>query len=110
MKLIAALTVVLGCAVSGCAVSHAASGSRTPRRHDTAARTALLRHAQVWRPTHISSMDLKRGPQGPGAFAPRARVTCDYVNRDPSRTSPKFVRRIARDDEVKVKYGGPNGE
>ena len=45
MKLIAALTVVLGCAVSGCAVSHAASGSRTPRRHDTAARTALLRHA-----------------------------------------------------------------
>jgi hypothetical protein len=55
-------------------------------------------------------MDLKRGPQGPGAFAPGARVTCDYVKRDLSGHSPKFACRIAGDDEVKVKYGGTNGE
>jgi hypothetical protein len=55
-------------------------------------------------------MDLKRGPQGPGAFAPGARITCDYVKRDLSGSSPKFACRIAPDDEVKVKYGGTNGE
>jgi len=110
MKLITALTVVLGCAVSGCAVSHAASDARTPRRVDTSARAALLRHAQVWRSTHIASMDLRRGPQGAGAFAPGARVTCDFVERDLSGKSPKFACRIGADDEVKVKFGGANGE
>jgi hypothetical protein len=55
-------------------------------------------------------MDLQRGPQGPGSFAPYARVTCDYVKRDLSGASPKFACRIAGNDEVKVKYGGTNGE
>src|SRR5689334_9401347 len=110
MKLITALTVVLGCAVSGCAVSHAGSDSRTTRRADTSARTRLLRHAQLWHSTHIASMDLRRGPQGPGAFLPGARVTCDFVDRDLSGHSPKFACRIGADDEVKVKFGGTNGE
>lgn len=110
MKLTAALTVVLGCAVSACAVSHAAGSDSDRSRRVTSARAALLRHAQVWRPTRISTMDLKRGPQGPGAFAPGARVTCDFVERDLSGKSPKFACRIGADDEVKVKFGGTNGE
>ena len=111
MKLTAALTVVLACAVSACAVSHAGGrDSSVPLRGDTSARAALLRHAHVWRPTPIKSMDLKRGPQGRGAFAPGARVTCDFVERDLSGKSPKFACRIGADDEVKVKFGGTNGE
>ena len=67
MKLIAALTAVLSCAGSACAVvRHGAQHSDITRQGDTSPRSVLLRQAQVWRPTHISRMDLQRGPQGPG--------------------------------------------
>ena len=33
------------------------------------ARLAAISHAQVWSPTVVAAMDLKAGPQGPGAFA-----------------------------------------
>jgi hypothetical protein len=73
-------------------------------------RQALLRRAQVWRPTDVASMDLKAGPAGPGVFAPGASVTCDYVHKSLPGHSPKFECRIAPDDDVKVKYGRDNGE
>ena len=50
------------------------------------------------------------GPNEPGAFPFAATVTCDYVSKDLSGRSPKFACRIGADDEVKVKFGGTNGE
>lgn len=73
------------------------------------ARLVAIRRAQVWMPTNVPSMNLKAGPQGPGAFAPNETVTCDYVEKKMNGRSPKFTCR-APDDEVKVKYGKENGE
>jgi hypothetical protein len=53
---------------------------------------------------------VKRGPQGTGAFAPRATVHCDFVDKKLDGNSPKFACRIGADDAVKVKFGGTNGE
>jgi hypothetical protein len=73
-------------------------------------RASLVARAKVWFPTHIPSMDLKSGPGGPGSFAAGETVTCDYVRRNFSGASPKFACRLPDGDEVKVKYGGTNGE
>lgn len=81
---------------------------------DTAAagesREALVARAKVWMPTDIPAMDLRTGPTGPGAFAPGATVTCDYVDKQLGGASPKFACRLPDGDELKVKYGGANGE
>jgi hypothetical protein len=45
---------------------------------DNDVRLDAIRHAQVWRPVNVASMDIRTGPQGPGAFAPGAEVRCDY--------------------------------
>ncbi len=37
-------------------------------------------------------------------------MTCDYVDTELSGRSPKFTCAVAKNDEVKVKYGGGNGE
>ena len=55
-------------------------------------------------------MNIKVGPAGPGAFAFRAEVECDYLDKELSGRSPKFACLIGGEDEVKVKYGGTNGE
>ena len=73
-------------------------------------RLADLRRAQVWAPTDVASMDIAVGPIGPGAFPPNAAVVCNYINKKMSGRSPKFACVIPPDDEVKVKYGRPNGE
>ena len=73
-------------------------------------RHAVLQRAQVWRPTQIAAMNLATGPRGAGAFAPGALVRCVYVDRKMSGNTPKFTCRLASGEEVKVKYGGNNGE
>jgi hypothetical protein len=55
-------------------------------------------------------MNLKRGPSGEDAFAFEEVVTCDYLPKALSGASPKFACEIAPGDELKVKYGGTNGE
>jgi len=55
-------------------------------------------------------MDLKTGPSGPGAFTFHETVTCKYLDKKLSGMSPKFACVIGEDDEVKVKFGGNNGE
>jgi hypothetical protein len=99
---------VVGLTLSGCAgvIGHAGYGS--DNRFDPRAR--IIARAQVWRATNIRSMDIKKGPQRAGAFAPRAIVYCDFVDKKLDGNSPKFACRIGADDEVKVKYGGTNGE
>jgi hypothetical protein len=71
-------------------------------------RLDAIRHAQVWTPGDVASKDLRRGPEGKGAFPPNAVVTCDYIEKKQSGT-PKFDCAIG-DDELRVKYGERNGE
>ena len=64
----------------------------------------------MWSPTDVAAMDLKTGPSGPGSFAFHETVTCKYLDKKLSGKSPKFACVIGKDDEVKVKFGGNNGE
>ena len=54
--------------------------------------------------TDIAALDLKRGPDGPGALEPGATVTCDYVLKKLNGATPKFACRLPGGDEIKVKY------
>jgi hypothetical protein len=66
--------------------------------------------AQVWQATNIPFMNIKAGPTGPGAFPFRAEVDCNYLDKELSGRSPKFACMKAGNDELKVKFGGTNGE
>src|SRR5688572_19076643 len=71
---------------------------------------SALARSQIWIPTDIPAMNIQVGPAGPGTFAFRAEVECEYVDKKLSGRSPKFACSIGGNDEVKVKYGGTNGE
>lgn len=73
-------------------------------------RLAFIRGAHVWVPTNVSAMDLRKGPQEAGAFAPDEAVTCDYIEAKLSGSSRKFSCAIAGKDIVKVRYGASNWE
>jgi len=70
----------------------------------------VMERSRVWSPSDIASKDLKAGPSGPGSFQFRETVTCKYLDKKLSGKSPKFACVIGEDDEVKVKFGGTNGE
>ena len=91
-------------------VVSAAVGGATAKHLTKEGRAELIARAQVWQPTDVASKNLLIGPEGPGAFPPGAMVPCEYVKKKLSGNSPKFACRIGADDEVKVKYGGTNGE
>ncbi len=71
---------------------------------------SLMARAQVWVATDIPSMDLYAGPRDPGAFEPGATVACRFRDKALSGASPKFACRLPDGDELKVKFGGANGE
>jgi hypothetical protein len=73
-------------------------------------RAAVIARAQVWNATNVPSMDLKTGPAGEKAFKFLETVTCKYDNKKLSGRTPKFACKIDPDEELKVKYGGSNGE
>jgi hypothetical protein len=73
-------------------------------------RIRAIRIAQVWTPTDVSSMDLRKGPPGPDAFPAGATVSCEFVRSKRSGSSPKFNCRLQTGETVKVRYGGSNGE
>ena len=73
-------------------------------------RKSLIARSRVWFPTDVPLMNLRTGPAGPGSFEPGATVTCEYVDKKLGGVSPKFACRLPDGDEVKVKYGGANGE
>jgi hypothetical protein len=79
-------------------------------RNDNGARAAVLARAQLWRPVTVRAMDVLAGPQGPASFRRNDTVVCDYLDKKLSGRSPKFACRRGEDDELKVKYGGTNGE
>ncbi len=69
------------------------------------ARFAMIQRAQIWTPVTVSRMDVRRGPQGEGAFEPNAAVSCDYVEEKLNGAQPKFDCRLDDGSVVKVKYG-----
>jgi hypothetical protein len=73
-------------------------------------RKAIVARAQVWQPTNVASRNLLSGPTGAESFAPGATVTCDYRDKKLDGASPKFVCELPNGDELKIKYGGTNGE
>jgi hypothetical protein len=92
--------------VTAAALATAAS----PPQDSTESREALIARAKVWMPTDTPSLNLRVGPTGPEAFVPGATVTCEYLDKKLSGASPKFACRLPDGEEVKVKYGGANGE
>jgi hypothetical protein len=73
-------------------------------------RAAVLARAQVWHSVDVAKANLIAGPGGAGGFARNALVTCDYLDKKLGGLSPKFACRLPNGDELKVKYGGTNGE
>ena len=73
-------------------------------------RIDAIRRADVWRPTRVASLDLAKGPDVPGSFAPQSTVQCNYVDEKMSGRSPKFTCAVRRNDRVKVEDGKTNGE
>src|SRR3954467_8341918 len=106
--------LVIGAALAAtgaCAHSANVARSTSPLQHlDTAQRLDAIERAQVWTATDVPAMDLRAGPQGRGAIAPFASVTCNYLERQMDGATPKFTCEIAPGDEVKVKYGADNAE
>jgi len=73
-------------------------------------RESLIARSKVWMPMDIPSLNLKSGPAESGMFALGATITCKYLDKKLSGMSPKFACETAEGDELKVKYGGANGE
>src|SRR5688572_16519303 len=73
-------------------------------------RASVIARAKVWRPTHVPGMDLKAGPAEPKPFAPLESVTCTYVKEQLNGKTPKFACMHDEKDQLKVKFGGDNGE
>lgn len=81
--------------------------------HGNESRKSLIARAKVWHPIDTPSLDLKAGPAGPGGFALRETITCDYVDKRLSGATPKFACRLPDRDDLKVKYldtNNKNGE
>ena len=73
-------------------------------------RASLLARAQVWSPTNVTAMNIRRGPRGNDGFRFQADVRCQFVERTLDGTSPKFACVLPSGDEIKVKFGALNGE
>src|SRR5687767_14413003 len=104
---VAAVAPLAGAIITSCATFGMGAATMPEVSND---RKAVLASAHVWRPTNVRSMDLKTGPQEPGAFPFKATVLCNYLDKPLGGRSPKFACTIGQDDEVKVKFGGNNGE
>jgi hypothetical protein len=109
-------TAALACASLGLSKHEARDYITAPQR------LAAIKHAQVWQRTNVRAMNLKRGPQGEGAFAPNATVACKYVKEAFTGATPKFGCELEGDnhehghghdqdrERVKVRYGRGNNE
>ena len=77
---------------------------------NAAERLAAIKHAQVWTRTDVRAMNIRLGPQGDGAFAPDATVTCTYYKETFTGNTPKFGCELSEHDRVKVRFGRDNNE
>jgi hypothetical protein len=109
MRTALAATVSVALAFGVTAIGDRASeATELEGRTDT--RKSVIVRSRVWRRTDIRSMNLRIGPTAPGSFAPGETVTCEYVDKKLPGRSPKFACQLPNGDELKVKYGGANGE
>ena len=99
---------LLGATVGSAAC--ATLGARSRSDEAKAARHQAIADAELWRHSDIPSINVKLGPRVKGALPFRAVVPCDYVDKALEGASPKFACVLRDGDEVKVKYGGANGE
>jgi hypothetical protein len=96
--------------LAGVTSSAIATAGVAAKEKDKDWRASVIARAQVWEATDIPSKDMKAGPPGEKAFEFLQTVTCKYVNKKLSGKTPKFACLMEPDDELKVKYGGNNGE
>src|SRR5688572_15001475 len=89
--------------------SSSSSESRTDKDAPDS-RHLLITRARVWMQTDVARADIRKGPAEPGGFAFMSTISCEYHDEKLGGNSPKFACRVAPDDELKVKYGGANGE
>jgi hypothetical protein len=73
-------------------------------------RESIVARAQVRLAGDIAARDAKLGPDEPGAFALGATIHCTHLDKKLGGLSPKFACVTPEGDELKVKYGGTNGE
>jgi len=73
-------------------------------------RQSVITRASVWTPTDVARMDIKAGAPDPTGFPFRSTIHCTHLDRSLSGRSPKFACELNEGDELKVKYGGTNGE
>src|SRR5688572_30774324 len=104
------LRLCLACLLSVGGVLFSVEGIAAQAENRTENRTAVIARSKVWMPTDIASLNLKAGPAEPGSFPLGAMITCKYLDKKLSGMSPKFACVTADGDELKVKYGGANGE
>jgi hypothetical protein len=105
----AAITAVLALAVTLLDGAATAALGQTGKESPE----SLIPRSKVWHPVETAALNLKTGPDGPGAFAPRETVACDYFDKKLSGNTPKFACRLPNGDELKVKYldaNNKNGE
>jgi len=78
----------------------------------TAMRDDALASARVWRPPSVpvAQANLRVNPAVPGRIDDAAEVTCRFIVRDVSGTTPKFYCELPGGDVLKVKYGPTNPE
>jgi hypothetical protein len=107
LRVLAAILALFSASCVTLPARHQASSVK-PARPDP--RAAVLARAQVWQSVDVPKADLMAGPGGAGGFARQATVTCDYLDKKLGGLSPKFACRLPDGDELKVKYGGTNGE
>ena len=94
MRPVPVLTLLIGFATGACAT---VGGQAEPGQVEHAdLRMSVISRSQLWRPTAVSTMNLRVGPEGPGAFSFHATVLCDYVDKKLGGNSPKFVCAIAK--------------
>ncbi len=93
----------------GASICTTVAANPKPSQTDDARRRAIA-DARLWTRREIRSANLKVGPRLPNALPFRATVRCTYLDKALGGHSPKFACDLGSGDEVKVKFGGANGE
>src|SRR5262245_36939960 len=115
-RLSATVAIVCSASLASCIHLNSAPTTHAKHGHDgfkhlsADQRLAAIRHARIWMPTRVAAMNLKQGPQVPGAFPPNSTVHCRFVDRKMNGDTPKFTCEIQPGEDLKVKFGPENGE
>src|SRR4029453_8807337 len=111
-----ACVAMLTVAAAGCRnrdeIAEASVAPAVSSSAKSAKRAAALARARGWAPPRVipASADFSRNTSGPDAFDANADVDCAFVADPVGGSTPKFRCALADGTQVKVKYGGPNGE